>query len=100
MKRLLLISRRVVPLDALEDYASRWARVVAAVDAAGGRAWLFRGARHQDHFLEFIEWKAGVEPAGVALPERADIETARGELDARFGAASGDEWEEAFLENG
>lgn len=101
MKRLLLVSRRLVPLDALEEYGTRWSRVVDAVDAAGGRAWLFRGVRHQDQFLEFIEWRGDGEPsADGPLADRDDILSARGELDARFGPAADDEWEEAMLDHG
>jgi len=99
MTRLLLVSRRIVPLDALEDYGSRWARVVAAVSAAGGRAWVFRGVRHQDHFLEFIEWRTDHSVDPGALPDRESVAAARAELDGRFGPASDDEWEEALLEH-
>jgi hypothetical protein len=88
-----------VPLDALDQYGSAWSRLAAAVTDAGGRAWLFRGAAHQDQFLEFIEW-SGPEADGEegGLPESASIASLRDRLDRRFGHAHLDEWEEARLE--
>ena len=95
MTRRLLSTRRLVPLDRLDDYLADWDRVRAAAEAAGGRAWLFRGARHEDQFLEFIEWGDAGDDDHAPLPERAEVEAARVHLDHAFGAGHADEWEEA-----
>lgn len=91
MSRRLLSTRRLIPLDRLDDYLAGWNAVRAAAEAAGGRAWIFRGADHQDHFMEFVEWEEG---AGPPLPERAEVATALGDLADRFGAGRASEWEE------
>lgn len=91
MNRLLLITRRTIPLDRLDDYLAEWQRVRAAAEAAGGRAWLFRGTGRQDHFIEFLEWdEASVPP----LPDHEDVANARLELDQTFGTGVADKWEE------
>jgi hypothetical protein len=92
MKRILS-TRRLIPLDRLDDYLLDWERVRAAVESAGGRAWLFRGARHQDQFIEFVEW--GEEVGDTPLPERADVAPARLQLDEAYGRGHADDWEEA-----
>jgi hypothetical protein len=89
--RRLLCTRRRVALDVADDYLLAWARLRAAVESDGSRAWIFRRAEHEDTFLEFIEWD----------DTRADplmddgVNAAHVALDA-FAAHSGsDEWEEA-----
>lgn len=93
MTRLLLSTRRQVPLDQLDDYSACWQVVEGAVAAAGGRAWLFRGARHQDVFIEFVEWSS--DDTSIPLPEQPEIVAARAELDELVGPGHDDEWEEA-----
>lgn len=93
MTRRLLSTRRLLPLDRLDEYLRGWSVLLAAVEAAGGRAWMFRGAAHQDHFIEFLEWRD--DDGGDPLPERADVLDARRNLDDGFGAGHADEWEEA-----
>ncbi len=90
MKRRLLATRRVVPLDRSEEYDEHWVRVRDAVEAAGGRAWRFRAARRQDQYMEFIEAREL-----DAILERAPVVTARGDLDDAFGRGKSEEWEEA-----
>jgi hypothetical protein len=90
MRRLATI-RRHVPLDLMDDYLLAWEALRAAVERVGARAWIFRGAEHEDHFLEFIEWKAGAaEPLG-----EADVTAALSQLDAFAVPGSSDEWEQA-----
>ncbi|MGH7554291.1 MAG: hypothetical protein ACREMQ_14890 [Longimicrobiales bacterium] len=93
MTRRLLSTRRLVPLDQLEDYLADWNRVRAAAEAVGGRAWLFRGAGHEDHFIEFIEW--GDDPEIMPVPEFDDVASARLHLDHAYGKGHADDWEEA-----
>ena len=91
MSRRLLSTRRLIPLDRLEEYLAAWNALRAAAEAAGGRAWMFRGAAHQDHFIEFLEWR---DDGGEPLPDRTDVLTARNDLDDAFGAGNTGEWEE------
>lgn len=92
--RRLLATRRTIPLDRIDEYASGWRRIRDAVVAAGGRAWLFRGAGHEDHFLEFIEWSDGAS-SEPSLVERSEIAAARTAIDEQLGGGHVDEWEEA-----
>lgn len=89
--RHVLASRRTVPLDRVDEYVAAWEALRAVADAAGVRAWLFRGTDHEDHFMEFLEWSdrdAAPMPGGDALEE------ARAGLDERFGHAHEDRWDE------
>jgi hypothetical protein len=88
--RRLRATRRHVPLDMSDDYLLAWHAAQRAVEAAAGRAWIFRRAGHEDQFLEFIEWS---DSADSPL-ENGDVAAAVAQLDA-FGAASADEWEQA-----
>jgi hypothetical protein len=88
--RRLVSTRRHVPLDVAEEYMLAWLAVGRAVTAAGGRAWLFRGSRHEDQFLEFIEWSGAAEPL-----RDADVMSAVAQLGAFAAAAAEEEWEEA-----
>lgn len=90
--RNLLITRRTVPLDRLEEYAEAWAAVAGAAAAQGGRAWLFRGAGHEDRFIEFVEWTGA--PEFLAAPA---LVAACRELDACAAATESGAWEEATL---
>lgn len=90
MKRLLS-TRRTVALDEVDEYLEGWRRVQAAAETAGARAWLFRDARREDHFIEFVEWPADATPE---QPEVDAVATARAELNTTFGAGRDDEWEE------
>lgn len=92
MNRRLLTTRRTIPLDQVDDYLGGWQGVRAAAEAAGGRAWLYRGTSRQDHFIEFVEWD---ESAAPALPDREDVASARLDLDQTFGAGADDQWEES-----
>lgn len=95
MKRHLLSTRRVVPLDRLDDYFAAWQLVRAATETAGGRAWLYRGTNRQDHFIEFLEW--GEEPT-PRRPDLGPVHAARLELDQHFGHGQTDDWDEVALE--
>lgn len=89
--RRLLTTRRHVALDRADDYLIAWETVRAAVERAGGRAWIFRGAAHEDQFMEFVEWSDD-----AASPHTADtVAAARSELDA-FAAGVTEEWEDAL----
>ncbi len=90
--RRLLSTRRLIPLDRLEDYLADWQRVRAAAEAAGARAWLFRGTGHEDHFIEFIEW--GDQPGVTPVPDFDDVAAARLHLDHAFGPGHANDWEE------
>jgi hypothetical protein len=89
--RRLLVTRRVVPLDRLDEYLPAWADVVRTARTANCRAWLFRQTDHQDHFLEFVEWKDDEASESA----RAPLETARRIVDETFGYGDSTEWEEA-----
>lgn len=89
--RHLLSLRRHVPLDVADTYLDAWAQLRQQVEAAGGRAWLYRGAGHEDRFIEFIEWQDD-----IAAPMSSEaVAAAAAELDAFATAAAVDEWEEA-----
>lgn len=91
MSRRLLTTRRHVPLDRADEYLTAWDAVRRAAEKAGARAWIFRGAAHEDQFIEFIEW-----PAGTAAPhEDEDVAAARAHLDAFAAAGAVEEWEDA-----
>ncbi|HEY8469753.1 MAG TPA: hypothetical protein VIL18_08925 [Longimicrobiales bacterium] len=87
-RRRLLSTRRVIPLDRLDEYLALWREVQRAATQAGARAWLFRALERQDHFVEFIEF--GDAPGAL---ESADLVRSRAVLDDTFGAGQGDEWE-------
>ena len=88
--RRLLTTRRHVALDVADAYLDGWNRLRREVEAAGGRAWIFRGAGHEDRFIEFIEWSD--DSPGPLTSERAAA--AATELDALAAPAAADEWEE------
>lgn len=90
MSRRLLTTRRHVPLDRADEYLAAWGGVRSAVEAARGHAWLFRGASHEDQFMEFIEW-SGAD----ALHESGDVATARMLLDSYAIPGATEEWEDA-----
>jgi hypothetical protein len=88
--RRLFVARRHVALDMADEYLLAWAAVRRAVEGAGGRAWAFRGATHEDQFLEFIEW----DDAGPSPLDGEGIADGVAQL-AAFGVAAGaGEWEE------
>lgn len=90
MRRLATI-RRHVPLDLMDDYLLAWEALRAAAERLDARAWVFRGAAHEDHFLEFIEWQDGaVEPLGDAA-----VAAALAQLDAFAVPGASEEWEQA-----
>jgi hypothetical protein len=89
--RRLLITRRHVALDRADDYLIAWETVRLAVERAGGRAWLFRRAEHEDQFMEFLEWS---DDDASPHTNRTVAET-RSELDA-FAAGLTEEWEDAL----
>ncbi|CAN5895481.1 hypothetical protein BH23GEM9_BH23GEM9_30960 [soil metagenome] len=91
MMRRLLSTRRHLPLDRSDDYLLAWVAVARAVQAAGGRAWIFRGSAHEDHFMEFIEWDDDVDSPA----DDDDVAAARTQLDAFATPSASDEWEEA-----
>jgi hypothetical protein len=88
--RSLQTVRRHVPLDRADDYLLAWSIVRRRVEARGGRAWLFRGAEHEDQFMEFVEWSASAE--SPLLDE--DVAAAVAQLDAFAVVSRVDEWEE------
>lgn len=91
MTRHLATTRRHVPLDRVDEYLAAWAAVRDAIVAAGGRAWIFHGAEHEDQFLEFIEWSGGVKN-----PLAGDgVADALLELNAFATPMHAEEWEEA-----
>jgi hypothetical protein len=89
--RRLLITRRHVALDRADDYLLAWETVRLAVERAGGRAWIFRRAEHEDQFMEFMEWS---DDDASPHTNRTVAET-RSELDA-FAAGLTEEWEDAL----
>lgn len=90
MRRLLCI-RRQVPLDRADEYLSACRAVRRAAEEAGSRAWLFRGAEHDDWFMEFFEWS----DAADAPLRNAGVRAALADVDAIAAAVRTDEWEEA-----
>jgi hypothetical protein len=91
MTRRLLATRRLIPLDRLEDYHAGWQALESAARAAGARAWMFRRVDHQDQFIEFLEWQDG---GSTSLLDVQAVAAARHDLDAAFGSGHADEWEE------
>ncbi|HSJ24536.1 MAG TPA: hypothetical protein VK929_07715 [Longimicrobiales bacterium] len=90
MRRLLCTTRQVA-LDRSDDYLPAWDSVRLAVERAGGRAWLFRGADHEDRFLEFIEW----DDAQTTPLEDEAVTAAVENLDTFASPLAAGEWEEA-----
>jgi hypothetical protein len=89
--RRLLITRRHVALDRADDYLLAWETVRLAVERAGGRAWIFRRAEHEDQFMEFMEWSDD----DASPHTNKTVAAARWELDA-FAAGLTEEWEDAL----
>jgi hypothetical protein len=89
--RRLLCTRRQVALDTADEYLIAWLTLRNAVVAVGGRAWIFRGSGHEDHFMEFIEWD---DSTAEPLEEERVVRAMSG-LGAFGSAASSEEWEEA-----
>lgn len=89
--RRLLTTRRHVALDRADEYLDAWETVRLAVERAGGRAWIFRGAAHEDQFMEFIEWSDDA----AAPHEDATVAATRAQLDAFAVAGVTEEWEDA-----
>lgn len=89
MAHSLLTTRRVVPLDRLEEYIDSWGRVRDLVVGQGGRAWLFRAAAREDSFLEFIEFEER-----HAVLRTDELQVARESLAEEFGERETEEWEE------
>ena len=88
--RHLFVTHRHVPLDRLDDYLVAWTVLRNATETAGGHAWVFRGATHEDRFLEFIEWSDPSEPL-----EHTSVATALTQLEGFGAATESAEWEEA-----
>jgi hypothetical protein len=88
----LLITRRRVPLDRLDEYDSGWDLLRRAVTDAGGRAWRYRASHHDDQFIEFLECDDTIAPSITELP---GAHAAMQELDAALGPGTADEWEES-----
>jgi hypothetical protein len=92
MTRRLLTTRRHVPLDQSDDYLGAWESVRRAVEAMGARAWIFRGAAHEDQFLEFLEWASG---SPVPHEDEA-VAALRAQLDTFAAPGLTEDWEEAL----
>jgi hypothetical protein len=91
--RRLQTSRHTIPLDRIEEYLGAWCELRDTVAAVGGRAWLFRDPRREDHYLEFVEF------ADASVLEHATrVAEAREALDDLFGHAPVEEWDEAPTE--
>lgn len=90
--RHVLATRRTVPLDRVEEYLAEWAGLRRAAHQAGLRAWLFRGTDHEDHFMEFLEWR---DDAGSGAGRVVVLDELRDALSDRFGHAPEDRWSEA-----
>lgn len=88
MTRRLLSTRRVIPLDRLDEYIAAWNEVERAAKQGGARAWLFRAPERQDHFLEFIEFGGAPDLLGSEALARS-----RTALEDQFGAGRTEEWE-------
>lgn len=88
--RHLLTTRRHVPLDRADEYLAAWDVVRRSVEDVGGHAWIFRGAAHEDQFMEFIEWNDGT----AASHEDDGVSAARAQLDAFASPGTTEEWEE------
>ncbi len=89
----LVVTRRTIALDRIEEYLALWAVVRDAAESLDCRAWLFRAARRDDHFLEFLEH------AGERLPlDQPRLMEPRRELHDSFPPDADDEWEEASIE--
>lgn len=90
MTRRLLTTRRHVPLDRADEYLAAWDDVRRAAGNAGARAWLFRGAAHEDQFIEFIEWHGE-----SARPDEDEaVAAGRAQLDSFAAAGAVEEWED------
>jgi len=86
-RRLLLSTRRTVPLDRYDEYLEAWARIRSAAEELGAHAWLFRARDRDDEFLEFIEF--GRAPDAL---QHGDLADARRALEESFGHGSTEEW--------
>ncbi|MGH7483821.1 MAG: hypothetical protein ACRELV_16860 [Longimicrobiales bacterium] len=83
----LLVTRRVVALDRIDEYYALWDEARHAVAEREGRAWLFGGTTRDDHFLEFVE-----SGTSSALLEDDTVRAALEALRQRFPPAEEEEW--------
>jgi hypothetical protein len=90
--RRLLVTRRQIALDRLEEYIDGWDKICREAMRLGGHAWLFRAAEREDQFLEFIEWLSDTAPT---LPEDPDLLDAQIAVDESFGPGHTEDWIEA-----
>lgn len=93
--RHVLATRRTVPLDRVDEYATAWLELQASAQGSGVNAWLFRGTDHEDHFMEFLEWSDEGVPG--PMPETGTLGDLRERLTAEFGHGHEDRWDEALL---
>lgn len=90
--RHLLVTRRQIPLDRLDEYTDAWDELCRVTVSRGGHAWLFRAAAREDHYLEFVEWRGG--PRHGLLHDDAFL-ACRQALDELFVATYAEEWLES-----
>jgi hypothetical protein len=88
LSRRLSTIRRHVALDRVDEYMVAWHALRAVASLVGAKAWLFRGAGHEDHFIEFLEWTSG------ELLDDPAIADALAALDA-YAHGTVEEWEQA-----
>jgi hypothetical protein len=86
-ERRLVSLRRSVPSPRMEAYGALWTSLAEEVVRAGAHAWRFVSPQDPELHLEFLEFKAAVdprrEPPVRALLDRLDVEAA---------AAATEEW--------
>lgn len=85
--RRLISTRRRVPAERQGDYLAVWRRVEQAVDPLDAHAWIFRAASDPSLFIEFLEFRGGVDPREVDA-----VADALGRLDRIGGYADAEEW--------
>ena len=90
--RHLLVTRRQIPLDRLDEYGDAWDELCRAAVQRGARAWRFRAASREDHYLEFVEWGGA---AARGLLRDAGFAAARATVDESFVAMYAEEWIES-----
>ena len=93
--RTLLVRERVVPDGRTSAYHGAWKQVVYTAGRIGIRAWIFRSATTQDHYLEFIEWKSDDAPSGTgAASPPAEMAAVLDGLDMIAPAMNSGAWKE------
>lgn len=95
MKRCLLITRRRIPLDQSEEYATLWHAVQDAAAIVSARAWIFESEHVAGYYTEFVEWKQ--DDAAPMLVDVGAVSEALARIESAFISEEAAIWSEARI---